>query len=133
MVLRYGSEEEITKALELEIAQLGYDTKVINKSYESTSLAIRNEIGEAANLQRSGQQVTAQQQKQIDRLYAGLAQDEKKRAAMSKRENRIRIRFQEELERYRFLTSETEETEETEVTEVTEVTEIIDQEETDQG
>ncbi|MDX2428479.1 MAG: DUF4124 domain-containing protein [Xanthomonadales bacterium] len=124
LVIRYGSEEEITAALELEIAQLGYDTKVINKSYETTTLTIRNEIFQAANLQRSGQQVTAKQQKEIDRLYARVAQDERKRASMSKRENRIRTRFQKALERYRFLTSDAAKTEEIE---------IIDQEETDQG
>ena len=124
LVFRYSSEEEITKALDLEIAQLGYDTKVINKSYESTMTAIRSEIGQAADRQRAGQQITEEKQKEIDHLYARLAQDEKKRTAMSRRENRIRTRFQEELERYRFLTSETETTEETEV---------IDQEQTDQG
>jgi len=127
LVFRYSSEQEIITALELEIAQLGYDKKVINKSYESTTIAIRNEIGQAADRQRAGQQITAEQQKEIDHLYARLAQDEKKRAAMNKRENRIRTRFQEELERYRFLTSDTAEAEQTEETE------IIDQEETDQG
>lgn len=124
LVFRYASEEEITNALELEIAQLGYDKKVVNTSYESTATAIRNEIGQAANRQRSGQPITEEQQKKIDSLYAMLAKDERKRAAMSKRENRIRTRFQEELERYRFLTTDAENTEETE---------IIDQENTDQG
>ncbi|MDH3902383.1 MAG: DUF4124 domain-containing protein [Xanthomonadales bacterium] len=124
LVFRYASEEEITNALELEIAQLGYDKKVVHASYENTTTAIRSEIGQAANRQRSGQPITEEQQKKIDSLYARLAKDEKKRAAMSKRENRIRTRFQEELERYRFLTSDAENTEETE---------IIDQENTDQG
>ena len=40
---------------------------------------------------------------------------------MNKRENRIRTRYLDELERYRFLTSDAEETE------------IIDQEKADQG
>ena len=124
MVFRYASEEEITKALELEVAQLGYDKKVINKSYDSTMAAIRSEIGQAADRQRAGQQISEEKQKEIDNLYARLAKDEKKRMAMSNRENRIRTRFQDELERYRFLTSDAEETEETE---------IIDQEKADQG
>ena len=124
LVFRYASEEEITTALDLEIAQLGYDTKVINQSYENTIIAIRNEVSQAAKRQRAGQQVTAEQQKEIDRLYARLALDEKKRATMSSREDRIRTRFQEELERYRFLNSDAEKTEEAE---------IIDQEQTDQG
>ena len=63
LVYRYASEEEITKALELEIAQLGYDKKVINTSYESTANAIRNQIGQAADRQRAGQQITEEQQK----------------------------------------------------------------------
>lgn len=124
LVFRYASEEEITKALELEVAQLGYDKKVINKSYDSTMVAIRSEIGQAADRQRAGQQISEEKQKEIDNLYARLAKDEKKRMAMSNRENRIRTRFQDELERYRFLTSDAEETEETE---------IIDQEKADQG
>ena len=124
LVFRYASEEEITKALELEIAQLGYDKKVINTSYESTANAIRSQIGQAADRQRAGQQVTEEQEKEIDILYAKLAQGERKRTAMNKRENRIRTRFLDELERYRFLTSDAEETEETG---------IIDQEKADQG
>jgi len=124
LVYRYASEEEITKALELEIAQLSYDKKVINTSYESTANAIRSQVGQAADRQRAGQQVTEEQEKEIDILYARLAQGERKRTAMNKRENRIRTRFLDELERYRFLTSDAEETEETE---------IIDQEKADQG
>lgn len=124
LVYRYASEEEITKALELEIAQLGYDKKVINTSYESTANAIRNQIGQAADRQRAGQQITEEQQKEMDGLYTRLAKGEKKRVAMSRRENRIRTRFLDELERYRFLTSDAEEAEETE---------IIDQEKADQG
>jgi len=124
LVIRYASEQEITDALELEVAQLGYDTKVINTSYESNAAAIRNEIGQAADRQRAGQQLTEEKQKEIDVLYARLARDERKRTAISTRESRIRTRFENELERYRFLTSDAEEAEETE---------IIDQEKTDQG
>ena len=53
LVIRYSSEEEILEAQELELAQLGYDTKVINQSYESTTTAIRNQISQAAD-QRHG-------------------------------------------------------------------------------
>jgi len=109
LVIRYSSEEEILKALEMEVAQLSYDTNVINKDYADTTIAIRDQISQAANQQRAGQQVSAEQQKEIDQLYARHVQDEKKRSVMSSRESRIRDRYQAELERYRYLTTESEE------------------------
>jgi hypothetical protein len=109
LVIRYSSEAEILKALELEIAQLGYDNKVIKQSFESTAIAIRSQISQAADQQRAGQQVSAEQEKEINHLYARHAQDEKKKAAMSDREAKIRARYQSELERYRYLTSDSEE------------------------
>lgn len=109
LVIRYASEEEIVKARELELAQLGYDNKVINQSYESTDIAIRNQISQAADQQRAGQKVSAEQQKEITQLYARREQDEMKRASMQQREERIRARYDEEIERYRYLTSPSEE------------------------
>ena len=109
LVIRYASEAEIVKARELELAQLGYDNKVINQSYESTGVAIRNQISQAADQQRAGQQVSAEQQKEIAQLYARRAQDEIKRTSMQQREERIRARYDEEIERYRYLTSPSEE------------------------
>jgi hypothetical protein len=112
LVIQYDSEEDIIKALELEVSQLGYDTKLINQSYESTSTAMRNQIRQAADQQRANQQITADQQKAIDKLYARRARDKQKRSAIIRRENSIRARFQADLERYRFLTIEPEEFEE---------------------
>jgi len=109
LVIRYSSEEEINNALELELAQLGYDTKVINQSYDSTTTAIRNQVSQAADQQRAGMPISAEQQKEIDQLYARLSRDIRKRAAMTKRENRIRARFEAELDRYIYLTSDDEE------------------------
>jgi len=105
LVIRYSSEEDIQKALDLEISQLGYDTKVIQQSLESTDVAIRSQISQAADQQRAGQQISAEQQKEIDHLYARRASDEKKQDAMKERQERIRARYTAELERYRFLTS----------------------------
>ena len=118
LVIRYSSEEDIIKALELEIAQLGYDSKVINQSYNSTSVAIRNQVSQAADQQRAGLPISPELQKEIDELYARLTRDIKKRATMVKRENRIRARYQAELDRYIYLTSDDEE---------------VDQEQADQG
>jgi len=110
LVIRYSSEEEILQAQELEIAQLGYDTKVINQSYESTTTAIRSQIRQAADQQRAGEQISPETQKKIDQLYARQAQDIKRRNTMTNRETQIRLRYQAEIERYRFLTTENEDT-----------------------
>ena len=118
LVIQYRSEEDIASALELEIAQLGYDSRIINQSYESTNHAIRDQIRQAANQQRANQPISADQQKGINKLYARLARDNKKRTAMANREARIRARFAADLERYRFLTSDIED---------------IDEEQADQG
>jgi hypothetical protein len=106
LVIQYGSEEDITKALELEIAQLGYDSRIIEQSSASTNKAIRDQIRLAADKQRSNQPVNEEQQKEIASLYSRRARDEKKRAAVERREERIRARFQKDLDRYRFLTTE---------------------------
>jgi hypothetical protein len=115
LVIQYQSEEDITGALELELAQLGYDSRLINQSYESTSTAIRDQIRKAANQQRASQPVSDEQEKEIAKLYSRQARDEKRRSAMQIREIKIRARFQAHLERYRFLTSEEKETEEVQV------------------
>lgn len=118
LVFRYASEEDIIKAMELEVAQLGYDMKMVGKSYDDTTAAIRTKVREAADLQRSGQQVSAEQQTQIDELYAARTRDGIRRSTLERREQRVRARYGEELERYRILTSDTGES---------------DQETTDQG
>lgn len=112
LVIQYRSEEDIAKELELEIAQLGYDSRIINQSYKSTNNAIRDQIRQAGNQQRANQPISADQQKGINKLYARLARDNKKRMTMAKREERIRARFAANLERYRFLTSDNDENDE---------------------
>lgn len=109
LVIRYSSEEDIQQQLELELAQTGYDAKVLRQSFESTDAAIRGQISQAADQQRAGQKVTAEQQAEIDQLYARRAQDKKQLTANREREERIRARYAADLERYRFLTSENEE------------------------
>ena len=113
LVIRYSSEEDILKAQELEISQLGYDKKVINQSYDSATTAIRSQISQAADQQRAGQQISPEAQTTIDQLYARQAKDEKRRAVMANRETQIRLRYQAEIERYRFLTTDSEETDQT--------------------
>jgi hypothetical protein len=112
LLVQYSSEEEINQALELEIAQLSYDSNIINQSFESASTALMNQIKVAANKQRAHQKVSADQQKDIDKLYARRDQDSKRQQAIKSREIRIRERFQTNLERYQILTSDPEETNE---------------------
>jgi len=112
LVIQYRSEEDISTALQLQLDQLGYDARIINQSYDSTRNAIRDQVRQAADQQRANQVISADQQQGIDKLYARLSRDGKKRAAMDKRENRIRARFQAYLDRYLILTSDTEETDE---------------------
>ncbi len=110
LVIRYSSEEDILKAQELELSQLGYDTKVINQSYESTTTAIRSQISQAADQQRAGQQISPETQQKIDQLYARHAQDNKRQTIITNRASQIRARYQAEIERYRYLTTESEKT-----------------------
>jgi len=109
LLIRYSSEEDILQGQELELAQLGYESKVVNKSYQSTSIAIRNQISEAADQQRAGQPISPETQQNIDQLYARFAKDEKRRIVLTNRETQIRARYQAEVERYRRLTTDSEE------------------------
>jgi len=112
LVIQYRSEDDITSALDLEIAQLDYDARLIDQSFESNSTSIRNQIKQAADRQRAGQEISADQQQTIDKLYRALARDNQRRSAMQERDQNIRARFRNALERYRFLTSENKEVDE---------------------
>ena len=105
LVVQYRSEEEITAALELQLAQLGYDSRLINQSYDSANSAIRDQVAQAANLQRANMPISEELQKGIDGLYTRRSRDEAKLASLAKRENSIRDRFQTYIDRYRFLTN----------------------------
>ena len=105
LVVQYRSEDEITDALELQLAQLGYDSRLINQSYASANTAIRDQVAQAADQQRANLPISEEQQKGIDGLYARRMRDERKLESLAKRENAIRDRFQAYLDRYRFLTN----------------------------
>ena len=106
LVIQYRSEAAIEKALEMEIAQLGYDAKIIQQSFDSTTTAIRDQVRMAANQQRSGKPIIDKQQKEINKLYRRLNRDVNRIAKLDARETRIRSRFQSDLERYQQLTSD---------------------------
>jgi len=112
LVIQYRSEEAILKALELELAQLGYDSKIIHQSFDSTKVAIKDQVRVAADQQRSGKPIIEKQQQQIDKLYRRLDRDQKRIATLDSREARIRARFQSDLDRYIKLTTKNQEDEE---------------------
>jgi hypothetical protein len=104
--MQYGSEEEIIRTMEGELAQLGYDRTIIEQSRVSTVASIREQIRQAADQQRANLPIPESQQGAIDKLYARLDADAEKSRALDKREAQIRERYNKDLERYRFLTSE---------------------------
>jgi len=109
LVIQYDSEADIQKALDLAIAQLGFESKMILKSSESASTAIRDQVRLAADQQRAGRQIGKEQQIKIDRLYQRLALDERKISALDEKVARIRTRFDSVFERYRVLTTQDQE------------------------
>ncbi len=103
LLIQYQSEQDIKDALKLEITQLGYDSKIIHQSLDSTAAAIRDQIRLAADQQRAGKQINAKQQKQIDKLYRRIARDKDRISALDQRKSKIRARFESYLDRYRRL------------------------------
>jgi Domain of unknown function (DUF4124) len=106
LMLRYGSEQEITDAMKVEIKQLDYDRRLLTTTRESIEEAYRGQISQAANRQRAGQQVAENTAIEINRLQARLAENSRSLDYMEIREVDIRAEFGKQLERYRFLEEE---------------------------
>ena len=106
LMLRYGSEQEITDAMNVEIKQLDYDRRLLTTTRESIEEAYRGQISQAANRQRAGQQVAEKAAIEITRLQARLAENSRTLDSMEIREVDIRAEFGKQLERYRFLEEE---------------------------
>ena len=106
LMLRYGSEQEITDAMNVEIKQLDYDRRLLTTTRESIEEAYRGQIRQAANRQRAGQQVAEETAIEINRLQARLAENSRALDSMEIREVGIRAEFGKQLERYRFLEEE---------------------------
>ena len=106
LMLRYGSEQEITDAMNVEIKQLDYDRRLLTTTRESIEEAYRGQISQAANRQRAGQQVAENTAIEINRLQARLAENSRSLDSMEIREVDIRAEFGKQMERYRFLEEE---------------------------
>ncbi len=103
LMLRYHSEQEIKDAMNVEIKQLAYDRRLLETTRESMEKSYRGQIRQAANKQRAGQQVSRKTHLEIDDLQSKLMENGQSIASLKLREQQIRVEFQKQLDRYRFL------------------------------
>ena len=103
LMLRYQSEEDILEAMEVEVAQLGYDARLINQSMTSVITALTGQVKKAADQQRAGMPPDEALIKEINQLRQRLQRNEDSLAKLREREERIRATFSDDIERYRFL------------------------------
>ncbi len=113
LLLQYKSEEDIQHELEMELSQMAYDLRINQQSMDSTKAAIRSQLRDLADQQRAGQVISDEQRQEVDKLYARLSSDKRKLARLDQQGETIRTRFQTNLERFRYLTSQNETQEET--------------------
>jgi hypothetical protein len=106
LLLKYRSEQEIFDAMEVEIANLGYDRRLIQQTRDSTERAMIQQIRQAAALQRAGKDVPEEKRRQISELRRQLEGGNADLGALTSREAGIRESFAAQLERYRSLTAE---------------------------
>lgn len=103
LMLRYDSEQEIVDAMNVEIKQLAYDQRLLETTRQSIEVAYEGQLKRAANMQRAGKQVTPATVKEINELQANLSDNAQDLDGLKAREENIRVDFQKQLERYRFL------------------------------
>jgi hypothetical protein len=103
LMLRYGSEQEILDAMDVEIKQLNYDRRLLEGSHASTNSAYRGHIRLAAEQQRAGLPVDPATKREIKNLSSALASNSKSLAGLQQREDTIREQFDEQLQRFRYL------------------------------
>lgn len=103
LMLRYQSEDDIRDAMEVEVAQLGYDARLINQSMTSVITSLTAQVNKAANQQRAGMPPDEVLTDEISQLRQRLQRNENSLAELRKREEKIRATFLDNIERYRFL------------------------------
>lgn len=103
LLLRYNSEEDLVEAMELEVAQLGYDALMIGQTYESAMKSLAGQVSKVANRQRAGMPAEPELEKNIQSLQLRLQHGTRSLAALTLREEKIRTTFSVLLERYHFL------------------------------
>jgi len=106
LMLRYDSEQEILDAMNVEIKQLNYDRRLLEGSLASTNEAYRGQLHLAADRQRAGLPVDDATSREIRKLRKELAKSSQSLDSLQQREDAIRTKFNEHLERYRVLVTE---------------------------
>jgi len=105
LLLRYHTEEDLIMAMELEVAQLSYDIRLVNQSHSSAMVSLAAQVKNAADRQRAGVPPDLDLEKSIRALRSRLGKSDGQKAALKVREVKIRATFEENLMRYRYLTS----------------------------
>lgn len=103
LLIQYQSEAEIHKARQLELDQVGYNSRLIKQSYANTNAAIIDKVRLAADQQRAGMEVSDAQTAEFKRLYRALEIDKNKLSAMGSREDQVNAQFAAVLLRYQKL------------------------------
>ena len=103
LVLKYHSEDDIFEAMEVEIANLGYDARILNQARSSLLKSLAAQAREAADRQRAGMPADAETVRQVEQLQRRLRQGANSLAALQVREDQVRAIFMADLERYQFL------------------------------
>lgn len=103
LVLRYHTLDDIEDAMEVEVAQLGYDVRLINQTKNSAMTALTGQIKNAADRQRAGLPVEEKMENDINSLRQRILKSERSLAELKQREMRIRSEFQDDIDRYKYL------------------------------
>lgn len=103
LVLKYHSEDEIIEAMEVEVSNLDYDSRLIEQGRTSVLSSVEGQIREAADRQRAGLPVDPEISKKIAVMRVRLQQAAQSEANLAAREAQIRGVFLAELARFRFL------------------------------
>jgi hypothetical protein len=105
LLLRYQEEADLVAAMENEVAQLGYDVRLINKSRASALTTLSSQVGNAADRQRAGMPEDPELSKDIGSLRNRLRNSEDQLMGLRVRELDIRADFEKDLQRYHYLTN----------------------------
>lgn len=103
LLLRYRTEDKLIEAMENEVAQLGYDSRLIDQTQKSAITSLTGQIKNAADRQRAGMPDDPELEKEINSLRLRLTRSEDQLAALRVREDKIREAFDVNLKRYRYL------------------------------
>jgi hypothetical protein len=99
-------------ALNVEIRQLAYDANLVSTSRSSLDTAYSGSLRELADRQRAGLALPPEDIKAIENMKRKMAENDQNLAEIKAREDEIRSKFEEELERYRYLVAEANKAEE---------------------